>query len=86
MINIHIAVEMKVQIDTEMEYNEKFLEQSFSWAQQSAGVVVMFLLAKKPFICVYLSSVNRSKTMGVIKYHLLYDYCKNDDGKLVPIT
>ena len=43
-------------------------------------------LANDPFICAYLSSVNCSKIMGVIKYHLLYDYRENDDGKLVPIT
>ena len=44
------------------------------------------LLAKKPFIYAYLSSVNRPKTMGDIKYHLLYDYRKKDNVKLVPIT
>ena len=44
------------------------------------------LLAKKPFIYAYLSSVNRSKTMGVITYHLLYDYRNKVDDKFVPIT
>jgi hypothetical protein len=43
MLNIHTAVEMKVQVDAEMEYNKNFREQSFSGARQSSGVLDMFL-------------------------------------------
>ena len=75
----------KAQVGAEIEYNEKICEQYFSGARQSSGVVDM-CLAKKPFVYAYLSPVNRPKTMGVIKYHMLYDYRKNNDGKLVPIT
>ena len=76
--------EAKTRIESEVELNEKPDAQYFSGACQSACVAELFSL-KQPLICAYLSSVDCSKSVGVISYHLLYTMCNNEENKWVPV-
>jgi hypothetical protein len=66
MLFITTVDETKVRLDSEMELNEKPGAQSFSDARQSACVAELFL-GKQPHIYAYILSVDRSKSVGVIK-------------------
>ena len=85
MLFITTVGEMKARLDSEMELNEKPGVQSFSGVRQSACVAELFA-GKQPLIYAYLLSVDCSKSVGVIKYHLIYDVRKNEDNKWVPVT
>ena len=69
--------EMKAMPDSGIDFNKKLSAQSFSGVCQPACVIESFSW-KQLIIYSYILTVYCSKSVGVIKYHLLYGGHKHE--------
>ena len=85
LIHVESDKELKDLIQEEMKFNNTFSRQSFCGIEITSVIAEMFS-KKRPFVHAYLSSVNETKRLGEVKYHLIIDYDTTADGKVFPIT
>ena len=80
MLHITDINVLKEQIDNEMENNDKFNAQSFSDSRHVLEIKKLFA-SKGGYVYAYLSSIDKSKSEGKIKFYLIYHARKNEEGK-----